>query len=238
MHIMNTLAELFSFVGIPKVSMIDGLKVITDARIPLKIRKKIHRGRYEKSEREALSKIITADDRILEIGCGVGVVAMICERLCPGRCIHYEPNPEVRSLILENFEMNGLRCSLVSKAITANGGPVVFHVADNIWSSSLIDRDLQRTITVESQAIDEAVSGFSPTVVVIDAEGAELEIIEAGAFVGVRCLIVEVHIMLIGALGVERIKTRLKSLGFTEISESDGRTMQTLTFSRAASRHA
>jgi FkbM family methyltransferase len=229
---MASLIDLFWAFIIPGTSRIDGFRVVTDTRIPLKIRKKLFSGGYEGPERAAVKRFINSKDRVLEIGCGLGVVALTCERASPGHCLHYEPNPDVQEIIRENFMLNGFQCNLVQKAITAHGQRVTFHIADNIWSSSIIDRSLERTVEVDSEAIEHVISAFAPTVVVMDVEGAELEIIEASQFIGVRVLIFETHLMLIGALGIGKIQRHLRSLGFTEQAQEGGKTMKSVVYAR------
>jgi len=217
---------------IPKKSVIDGFTVVTDERVPIHIRKKIYRGQYERSERAAVNQYVALGDRVLEIGTALGVVGLACARRCGGETLHYEPNPATQAIIRENFALNGRACRLKQKAMTAKGGVVRFQVADNIWSSSLFDRGLERTIEVQSDAIEDVIASFRPTVIVMDVEGAELQIVEGSKFDGVRAVIFEVHPKLIGESGQVQIDEHLKAAGFVASASGGGKTKKCLVYLR------
>ena len=71
MHILDWIWRLW----IPKKPVIT---VVTDERVPLQIRKKIHRGQYEQSEKIVDNQYVAFGDRVLESGTALGVMELAC----------------------------------------------------------------------------------------------------------------------------------------------------------------
>ncbi len=197
---------------------IDGVKVITDRkRIPPFIQKLLFRRQYEDQERALVVKHLRPGDRVLEIGCGIGLVSLVATRVCgEGNVFSYEANPQMEEIIRENYRLNGWEPNLTMKAVTADGRRLKFFQEENILSSSLLDRNLDgREIEIESVAINDAIRRHDPTVIVMDVEGAEEEILPVADLEGVRALILELHPHIIGAAKVSALVKDLEARGFS-----------------------
>jgi len=197
---------------------IDGVKVITDRkRIPPFIQKLLFRKQYEDHERALVREHLRRGDRVLEIGCGIGLVSLVATRVCgEGNVFSYEANPRMEEIIRENYRLNGWEPDLTMKAVTADGRRLKFFQEANILSSSLIDRNLDgREIEIESVAINDAIRRHDPTVIVMDVEGAEEEILPVADLEGVRALILELHPHIIGEAKVSALVKDLEARGFS-----------------------
>jgi hypothetical protein len=106
--------------------------------------------------------------------------------------------------------LNAAKPELRMQAITLDGAPVTFHASDNVVSSSLFKRaETQREITVESVAMADALQDIQPDVLVMDVEGAEIDLLSTGDLAPIRAAIVELHPHVVSA---DRIDALLKSL--------------------------
>lgn len=200
-----------------KTTKLDGIRLSCDrSMIGSAVAGGIIRGGYEEAERQLAREAIREGDRILEVGAGVGAVGIVCcKQAGRGQVTSYEANPYLEPVIRYNFALNDLEPNLVLKAVSASGGPITFFRSDNVVSSSFYDRNLKgEEMTVDSVSINEAISHSRAQVIVMDVEGAEVELLAAADLSGVREIIVEVHPHVVGAEAIERMAQILCREGF------------------------
>ena len=201
-----------------KTTRIEGLLVICDpAKINPDVARAIIRGTYELAERVLARAAIRPGDKVLEIGTGVGVVGLLCTQFAgAGNVTSYEANAALAPTIAENFALNGLTPNLRLKAVTADGGPVTFFRNANVVSSSMVDRKLAADqITVDSDPINQALQDTGAAVIVMDVEGAEIDLLRAADLSGVREIIVEVHPHIMGEVPTQAMVDDLCNRGFS-----------------------
>ena len=178
-----------------------GVRLRTGASdLPKSVRGHIFKGGYEDVEAELASAIVQKGDRVLEVGTGIGFVSILCAKLAgEGRVTSFEANPALEQIIRNNYAENGLAPDLRMRAVTVDGAPIRFFADPQILSSSLIDRDLpSNEITVEADAMARAMDDVAPDVIVMDVEGAEVDLLPAADLSAVRALIIEVHPHIVG----------------------------------------
>ncbi|MFC5069268.1 FkbM family methyltransferase [Flaviflagellibacter deserti] len=204
-----------------RTATIDGVLVSTDPNDPLlrPIRAKIFKGVYEAPERALLKMLLTPEDRVLDIGACTGLIASLSAMTVGSEnVVAYEANPRLQKLILCNFALNGVSPHLHMKAITADGRAVTLHITGNLFSSSLIDRQHQTdTESIPSEPIAAVLEKERPTLVSMDVEGAEEELIGATEFPGVRKILIETHPHIVDPEQPARVVRRLAALGFQQL---------------------
>nr|WP_282563352.1 FkbM family methyltransferase [Gymnodinialimonas phycosphaerae] len=162
-----------------------------------------------------LTQVAGPGDRVLEVGAGIGALGLVAAKICGAEnVLSYEPNPATLPLIEANQAANGLHPVVRPKAITTDGGPITFFRTGNIISSSLIERDASEAISVESDTLDQAILDFAPTILLMDAEGAELDLLPGSDLSSLRAIVVETHAKITGAASVETLKAQLLAAGF------------------------
>jgi FkbM family methyltransferase len=238
----QTLGELaFYFRRAAKVSEVtmDGVRILVDYErwSPLLVRRILAK-RYEVEERQMISRIVSPEDRVLEIGGGVGLIAMLCARLVgESNIVVYEANPEIRERAQRNFQHNGLAIAIEHAAVVGRdytGDSVTFYVSENFWSSSLIDKGgKQIAINAPALRIDDLIAKHRPTVIIADVEGAEYDILRNADLSGVQKLCIEFHTRYIGAHKASDLIASLLAQGFLlQLEQSIG---EVLYFYRADS---
>lgn len=185
--------------------------------VPRGVQKALFNGKYERFERLMVEAHVNPGDRVLEIGVGIGLISLVAaSRAGAENVFSYEANPAVEDLIRRNYALNGLSPQLTMKAVTADGRALTFYQDAKVLSSSIFDRKLEGgEVTVESEAIQTLIDRHSPNVLVMDVEGAELEILPAADLSGIDKIIVELHPHVIGADKVEALVADLVAQGFT-----------------------
>jgi len=107
------------------------------------------------------------------------------------RVISFEPDPRAHSVLKKNLELNNItNVEIVPKAVSNKSGTVKFNLFHNPCTNTMMDpKQMGRTdlpiseIQVETISIDEFVKSRGITdvdFIKVDAEGAELMIVEGG----------------------------------------------------------
>lgn len=200
----------------PRKIKIQGLWFSTNLRhLPEEIRKDLYNETYEGCERHLTLMALRPDDRVLEIGAGIGFVSMICASICgPGSVLSYEPNPNAASLLKRNFELNGMRANVRERGIAVKAGYAEFYVNKNILSSSIFNRSGSTLTVVTFDALQDVVRDFKPSVVVMDAEGAEIDLLPLVDPQKIRTIVVEMHPHIVGAEKCHQLVGALKARGY------------------------
>lgn len=205
---------------------INGIRLVSDKdQVPPYVRDLMFREVYEDTERNTLLDILKPGSRVVELGTGLGFIALLASKICgPENVWTYEANPAVESLIRQNFRLNGIEPQLNMHAVTQDGRDLVFNAAANIISSSAFERGVEgQTLTVKSEPFHEVIARHRPDVLIMDVEGGEYELLPNADLGPIRHILVELHPHIIGEQKVEEIKASLATAGFKEKS-SDRKT--------------
>ena len=194
--------------------------------VPRSVATAVFKGSYEAPERVLVAAALRPGDAVVEIGTGIGFISILCARIAgEGRVHSYEANPALERVIRRNYVLNAVVPDLTMKAVTRDGAPVEFFASDNIISSSTQDRGLSATrMRVESEALDAVLGRHRPAVVVIDIEGAEIDVLSDSALGGVRDLVIELHPHITGEEATRRMLDGLRARGFRQERERSTRT--------------
>jgi FkbM family methyltransferase len=209
---------------------IDGLRLIAYRQdIPKHVSQMLVRGDYELPERRAVSQLLRQDDRVLEIGSCVGVVAMTAARIVGAEnVLSFEPNPLAAKVAQENFALNALPVPLTNAAVGAEDGTLNLRISPESWLGASGRRQFEgRTVTTPMRSIANVVAEFKPSVLVMDTEGMEAELLPACPLANIRAVVVEVHPDVIGTDGVARLALHLRENGFAlsdDLSSGDTQT--------------
>ena len=198
--------------------VLDGVRLTTDpALVPHRVRNFLFKNTYEDAERALVSRAVRAGDRVLEVGGGIGFVGLLCARLAgaSGSVLSYEANPNLEPVIRANYALNPVRPELRMKAMSRDSGPVSFHVAENVLSSSMRARpEAEREVTVDSDALRDVLAEHRPDILVMDVEGAEIDLLPGADLSLVRALILELHPHVVGQEAIDGLLADLRAQGF------------------------
>ena len=155
------------------------------------------RGSYERQEAEGLRSLLVPSDRVLEFGSGLGVIACIAGRSASD-VLSFEANPRLVERAEANLALNGIRNVAVRSGVVGHqAGTATFRVEADFWSSALGTASAgEDSIAVEVHALSAVLETFRPTVVVMDIEGGEYELLGDPAwmaYAGLRGVLVELH---------------------------------------------
>jgi len=214
----------------PGTITLDGIVIGTEpAMVSREVRNGLFKETYEEPERILVRRWLNPGDRVLEVGGGIGLVSLTCARICgAANVLTYEANPAMEAVIRNNFRLNGLEPTLRTKLVTTDGRAVTFYLNDNIMSSSCYDRKMGTPRTLPSDALDQVIAEWKPTALVMDVEGAEIEMLTASELPGIRKVILEIHPHIVGEEKPQTMLDHLRRVGWVERE----RVQKSLCFSR------
>ena len=198
------------------VITIEGVRIRIGKHMSRRVERALSKGGYEREELRLIGTVLSRDDVVLEIGAGLGLVSTYCaQRIGSERVFAYEADPELESCIRETYELNGVSPTLEMCAVNARAGRVTLHRDKHFVSASVVRRRVgSHPVEVPGRALNYVVEKTQPTLLVIDAEGAERDLFEGARLPGVSRIILELHDRVIGPVGTDRVRAQLASLGF------------------------
>lgn len=213
---------------------IDGFRVSAfGAPMDLGSWKALWRGVHERTERSIVSGgFLKRDDRVLEAGGGVGLVTMhIARQVGEQNLLTFEAIPGAAAAIIENGKQNGMNLNVIPKALSDRAGTMKMQINGSFIGASAHDRGFPNEIEVATADVSEVVRDFGPNVLVIDIEGAEIEVIGRCPLDGLDRIMMETHPKIVGRYALAAMNNRLVNSGFVqdpEFSRND-----TICFRRA-----
>ncbi len=199
-------------------------------------------GGYEASERRAAIQGLRADDRVMELGSGIGLVALSLARARPGLPIMtVEANPELEQAIRANFAANGCPATLIGAVAALHDGTADFYLAEDFWASSTEARTAganagsganARCLRRPTVDVNRLIAQFRPTLLVMDIEGGELALLPHLALAGLRRLVIEFHPAHSPAAAISACLAHLLAQGF--VLDLGAGSQQVLVFDRPA----
>lgn len=188
------------------------------------VRNGLFKRTYEVPEQTLLQQAVRPGDTVLEVGAGIGFIGLLSARMAgpSGRVVSYEANPRLQPVIAANYALNADRPELRMRAITQDGAPVTFHVSDNVVSSSLYQRaETQSAVAVDSDALHAALSEIAPDILVMDVEGAEVDLLAEGDLAPIRAAVIELHPHIVGEARIADLIDSLAARGLSVAARLD-----------------
>lgn len=197
---------------------------------------RINAARYEGQEIAGALHVVRRDDRVLELGAGLGIVgAVIQKNAAPAAMTSFEANPNMIEHIEALYSLNRIKSKITlhnKVLISAPERPetIEFFLRNSFLGSSLTDNDRRETkaVAVPTAGYEELRAQFQPTVLVMDIEGGELELLRYANLDGLRAMVVEFHPEVYGVKGMRECKNILRDAGFQRVNEISTRTVWTV----------
>jgi FkbM family methyltransferase len=140
-------------------------------------------GTHEIQVQQAIVRSARAGDHVWDVGANIGYLALVAARIVGpgGRVVAIEPDAQSAAAIRTNAALNDLQAIEVIEAAASkeSGTADLVVVRDRLWTrlASVGDHhESEQRVSVKTIALDD-VQGPPPTLVKIDVEGAELDVI-------------------------------------------------------------
>lgn len=186
--------------------------------ISRKIFKQLVMGRYEVPELRAIKGLLRQDDRVLELGSGLGIVSALTSRMQPNVEVRtFEANPDLVDFITGMHQQNGIQnVKLRNVVLLPNPSSITvdFYIHRSFAESSLVRHDaVVRVARIPCEDLNSVLRDFQPDLFVCDIEGGEERIFDGLDLTGLRGLVIELHPMVISRQAVQRIYDACAAVG-------------------------
>jgi FkbM family methyltransferase len=197
---------------------IEGIRIRIGRHMSRRVERALSKGGYEREELRLIGEVLTRADVVLEVGAGLGLVSSYCaKRVGSKRVVAYEADPDLEPCIRETYRLNSVEPTLEMCAVGARAGRVTLYRDKHFVSSSVVRRRVgARPVEVPGRALNYIVEKVRPTLLVIDAEGAERDLFDGAYLPTVTRIVLELHDRVIGPDGTNRVRAQLSELGFEE----------------------
>lgn len=180
------------------------------------IRKQIFFSEYEDKEIEIVSKRLSSDDVVMEVGAGIGFLSAYCaKRIGSERVFAYEANPALMELITATYRANGVAPAVRNVLLAQGEGMREFHVEPEFWASSALQGSRSATtIRVPQADLNTELQRVRPSFLIVDIEGGEIEFFEVADLATVRKICVETHPGIHSSAALSKMLAGLFAQGF------------------------
>ena len=205
-------------------------KNLTPTRI-----ERLNSGQYEGQEIAGVLEVVNEQDRVLEMGAGLGVVGAVAAlNGKPEAVLSFEGNPELIDDIRALYDLNTLsdRISVRNEILLSSPNrpeTISFHIQNSFLGSGLTAKKGRKTreVTVPTSSFETVRNDFSPTILVVDIEGGELELLRHADLEGIRAVVIEFHPAVYGTDGMKECKNLLRDAGFVKLDKVSSRLVWT-----------
>ncbi|MGH6858722.1 MAG: FkbM family methyltransferase [Phyllobacterium sp.] len=175
-------------------------------------------GSYEAKEARWAVKAVKPGDRILELGSGIGIITSLLAAVEGTHVMAFEANPHTVELAHRVIKANNRNNVELRHGLLTAGLPrdFTFYVREDLWMSSLLEHQgpYLDTIVVRSANIDNVIGHAGIDLVVMDIEGAELDLLTGAELPGVERVFLEFHDHLYGLQGIRELTSAMAGKGF------------------------
>lgn len=175
-------------------------------------------GSYEAKEAQSVCKAVKPQDKVLELGAGIGIITCVIAKTPDVTVWAYEANPTTAALAKRVIEANHLDNITLSQGLLTAGDPqnFDFYVRQDLWMSSMdINQGpYERKISLTSENIDAFIQEHNINVLVMDIEGAERNLLRDARLTGIERIFLELHDHLYGLAGILDITQALAAKGY------------------------
>lgn len=207
------------------VAELGGIKIPVSRAMSDNIRAAIYDGYYESAELRTVQTRLEPDDRVMEIGAGVGFISSYCaKKIGSDRVYAYEANPQMEAIIRDVYAHNGVNPLLQMCIVSDREGEQTFYVDPDFWSSSTMHHGTQSmAVTVPTKKLNDEILRLDPTFLIMDIEGGEYDLFQQIIFNRIRKIAVELHTGILGQDKIDTIKKVMADAGFSTVSQLSSR---------------
>jgi len=141
----------------------------------------IYTGLHEFPEMGFVLHFLRDQDLFVDVGANVGSYTILACSAVGARGVAFEPIPGTYRRLVENMRLNGLddKVLCVNQGVGAHPGELAF-TSDSDTTNHAIAAGERRddSVTVQLNSLDNALHGMSPSLIKIDVEGYESQVLE------------------------------------------------------------
>jgi FkbM family methyltransferase len=207
----NRAAEAYGRIRRPAEVELDGVTVqLDDAWATAELRLQLYGRSFESVERQILEDTLLSSDRYLELGAGTGYMATAaCRIVGSDNVVAYEANPQMVQVAERTFALNDVSPKLIHAVLGDREGSADFYLHEHFTESTLKPTEGLTRISVPRRSFAQALDAHRPTYLMVDIEGAEVELLARKLPADVTALCVETHPQVVGREALDELAMSL-----------------------------
>ncbi|HRO41264.1 MAG TPA: FkbM family methyltransferase [Flavipsychrobacter sp.] len=176
----------------------------------------INDGSYEGPLIDIVDNTLEPNDRVLELGAGMGFVSTFCaKKIGSDRVFTFEANKKLQPLINKMYAANQVQPTLQFGLLGQGKKQTAFYTHNDSFLASSMHQLEDTTVAVIDQFdLNETIRSIKPTYLVLDIEGAEYDILKHIDFHTIRKIQLETHPTIVSEKKMQEVYERLVTYGF------------------------
>ena len=142
----------------------------------------IYVGLHEFNDMCFLLHLLRKNDTFIDVGANSGSYSILAGSIIGARTLALEPIPSTYIRLVANFELNGIESpsQAINVGLGAVSGSAYMTSQFDTTNQIILDDNSSHSIKVEIKTLDEVASHKNPTLIKIDVEGWESEVLRGG----------------------------------------------------------
>jgi len=142
----------------------------------------IYVGLHEFADMCFLLHLLRKEDSFIDVGANSGSYSILAGSVIGARVLALEPIPSTYKRLVANFNLNSIENPSRAMNLGLGSSPGSLYMTSSLDTTNQIvfDKDSVRSIQVEIKTLDVVASDLIPTLIKIDVEGWESEVIRGG----------------------------------------------------------
>jgi FkbM family methyltransferase len=158
----------------------------------------VYCGLHEFEDMGFLLHFLRPDELFIDIGANIGSYTILAVAEVKARSISIEPVPETFKNLVQNIKINNIESSVSALNIGIGRTKTVLKFTQNLDTTNhVVADDFENGIEVPIQTLDSICNGQEPSILKIDVEGFEAEVIYGGKSVlgnkSLKAIIIELN---------------------------------------------
>ena len=140
----------------------------------------IYAGLHEFNDMGFLLHFLRPEDTFYDVGANVGSYTLLASSVCKAQTISFEPVPVTFNILKKNIGLNQIEhlVTLENKGVGRNNGVLKFSSDDDTTNHVIAENEnADNFINVNVVSLDEYAVATTPTLIKIDVEGFETEVV-------------------------------------------------------------
>ena len=143
----------------------------------------IYTGLYEFEDMTFVLHFLRKFDSFIDIGANVGVYTVLAGKVVGAKCLSVEPVPKTFALLMDNLRINGIDTTTAAVNIGLGNQNTEVNFTSSLDATNhvvLVDDGLQDLVKIPIRKLNIIAQDFEPTLIKIDVEGYECEVLTGG----------------------------------------------------------
>ena len=184
-------------------------------------------GDYVQRQLDIVSQFVKPGDRVLNIGAGLGVIAMKAAQISGEPVLAVEPNEDLHAIIVKNAALNKVQVDVEKGCVVAGQkeGETDFYIAPQLWSSSIFVENQEEgegeVKKVPVVSLEKLTQQHKANFLFLDVQGAEIGLLDDTDLKSFSRVVVRIHTSLIGEKATASVVNAVMKQGF-ELKDIQG----------------